>query len=99
MQTDPSFVLKKIGMSMYPEIEAAPVSCIRLIHCPDLIFGGFFRVFRYFSDIRVISDPESMTNSVDGLFSCNKLTWVVMALAPRKVHPGGLACLRCKNMV
>src|ERR1700748_2334427 len=68
-----------------------PVSCTRLIFCPVLILGADSNFLNEFSEINVMSDPESITMSMGFRFSCTRLTLVVMALAPKKVQPGGLA--------
>jgi hypothetical protein len=56
-----------------------------------LTLGTFVKLFKVFSEIKVISDPESIMMSER--FSIGELidtgTWA--AEAPRKEHPGGLA--------
>ena len=52
------------GLTTYPLMEDLPVTWIKLTLCPDRNLGGLDRVDKHFSEMRVMSDPESIVTSV-----------------------------------
>ena len=52
------------GVTTYPLMEDLPVTWTKLTLCPDRTLGGLDKVDKHFSEMRVMSDPESIVTSV-----------------------------------
>ena len=52
------------GVTTYPLMEDLPVTWTKLTLCPDHTLGGSDKVDKHFSEMRVMSDPESIVTSV-----------------------------------
>ena len=87
----PSGVWKYRSISTYPEMEASPVSCTKLTHCPCRSLMGVCISESNFCEIRVMLDPELIITLVR-FFSRKLIVAVAWAASePRKEHPGGRA--------
>ena len=72
------------GVTTYPLMEDLPVTWTKLTLCPDRTLGGLDKVDKHFSEMRVMSDPESIVTSVLTSSSLPICTDTVVECDPKK---------------